>query len=81
MAELRVCLYALLTLCTSTTAIDTGAYTDTGATNCCRDPLTKKAEPGSYGNEELDVQTFADWGVDQVCVADAICVTCTLLSF
>ena len=46
--------------------VPAGAYTDTGATNCCRDPLTGKAEPGSYGNEQLDVQTFADYGVDQV---------------
>ena len=46
--------------------VPAGAYTDTGATNCCRDPITGKAEPGSYGNEQLDVQTFADYGVDQV---------------
>jgi hypothetical protein len=45
---------------------DAGAYTDTGRTNCCIDPFTGKPEPGSYGNEQLDVQTFADWGVDQI---------------
>jgi alpha-galactosidase len=49
-----------------------GAYTDTGATNCCVDPMTKKPEPGSYGNEEIDVQTFADWGVDQVRTASLL---------
>jgi hypothetical protein len=37
------------------------AYTDTGKINCC-------GEPGSFGNEELDVQTFADYGVDHVAV-------------
>lgn len=45
--------------------IKIGAYTDTGRTNCCRDPMTGQPEPGSYGNEVLDVQTFADWGVDR----------------
>jgi hypothetical protein len=40
-----------------------GAYTDTGATGCCR-----PHEIGSLGHEELDVQQFADWGVDHISV-------------
>ena len=38
-----------------------GAYTDTGVTNCC-------GGPGAFGHEELDIQQFADWGVDHLAV-------------
>jgi hypothetical protein len=34
-------------------------YTDAGNKNCC-------GEPGSLGYEELDMKTFASWGVDAV---------------
>jgi hypothetical protein len=37
-----------------------GLYTCVGTETC------KKNRPGSYGNYELDAQTFADWGVDMV---------------
>ena len=40
-----------------------GAYTDTGAFGCCR-----PHEIGSLGHEELDVQQFADWGIDHISV-------------
>ena len=40
-----------------------GAYTDTGAVGCCN-----PREIGSYGHELLDMQQFADWGVDHVAV-------------
>ena len=40
-----------------------GAYTDTGAVGCC-----KPHEIGSLGYEELDVRTFAEWGVDHISV-------------
>eukprot|EP00440_Ansanella_granifera_P052773 gb/GFBE01057221.1/.p1 GENE.gb/GFBE01057221.1/~~gb/GFBE01057221.1/.p1 ORF type:complete len:444 (+),score=82.67 gb/GFBE01057221.1/:1-1332(+) len=36
-----------------------GIYTDRGAQTC-------QGLPGSLGHEELDAQTFADWGVDYV---------------
>jgi len=36
-----------------------GIYTDRGALTCA-------GRPGSLGHEELDAQTFADWGVDYV---------------
>ena len=35
-------------------------YTCIGTQTC------KKNRPGSYGNYEIDAQTFADWGVDMV---------------
>ena len=34
-------------------------YTDAGVKNCCQ-------EPGSLGFEEIDMKTFASWGVDAV---------------
>lgn len=34
-------------------------YTDAGVQNCCQ-------EPGSLGHEEIDMKTFASWGVDAV---------------
>ena len=34
-------------------------YTDAGIKNCCQ-------EPGSLGFEEIDMKTFASWGVDAV---------------
>ena len=37
-----------------------GLYTCVGTQTC------KYGRPGSYGNFELDAQTFADWGIDQV---------------
>lgn len=40
-----------------------GAYTDTGPVGCCH-----PAEIGSYGHEQLDIQQFADWGVDHIAV-------------
>jgi len=43
--------------------IKVGAYTDTGVIGCCH-----PREIGSRGYEEIDVQTFADWGVDHVAV-------------
>eukprot|EP00658_Telonema_sp_P-2_P019040 TRINITY_DN17466_c0_g1_i1.p1 TRINITY_DN17466_c0_g1~~TRINITY_DN17466_c0_g1_i1.p1 ORF type:complete len:423 (-),score=79.51 TRINITY_DN17466_c0_g1_i1:324-1592(-) len=36
-------------------------YTDTGVLNCC-------GEPGSFGTEEEDLRSFADWGADHVAV-------------
>lgn len=36
-------------------------YTDAGTLNCCQ-------EPGSAGYEDIDMQTFADWGADFVVV-------------
>ena len=47
-----------------------GAYGDTGEFNCCRmcvDGYCWK-EPGQLGHEELDVQTWADWGVDHIVI-------------
>ena len=34
-------------------------YTDAGIKNCC-------GEPGSLGYEDIDMKTFASWGVDAV---------------
>eukprot|EP00039_Didymoeca_costata_P002889 m.63538 g.63538 ORF g.63538 m.63538 type:complete len:571 (-) comp11584_c0_seq1:18-1730(-) len=34
-------------------------YTDAGVKNCC-------GEPGSLGYEDIDMKTFAEWGVDHV---------------
>ena len=34
-------------------------YTDAGVKNCCQ-------EPGSLGFEDIDMKTFASWGVDAV---------------
>lgn len=34
-------------------------YTDAGVKNCC-------GEPGSLGYEDIDMKTFASWGVDAV---------------
>ena len=47
-----------------------GAYGDTGEFNCCRMCVEGKcwSEPGQLGNEELDVQTWADWGVDHIVI-------------
>lgn len=36
-----------------------GIYTDRGAMTCA-------GYPGSFGHEDIDAQTFADWGVDYV---------------
>lgn len=36
-------------------------YTDAGLKNCCQ-------EPGSLGNEALDMKTFASWDVDSIAV-------------
>jgi len=45
-----------------------GIYEDIGTHTCA-------GYPGSYGNLELDAQTFADWGVDMLkldgCYANA----------
>jgi alpha-galactosidase len=46
-----------------TPPLKVGAYTDTGAVGCCH-----PREIGSFQHEELDVQQFADWGVDHVAV-------------
>ena len=46
--------------------IKVGAYTDTGAIGCCH--IDGKREIGSFGHEELDVQQFAEWGVDHISV-------------
>jgi alpha-galactosidase len=35
-----------------------GVYSDAGVTTCA------EAQPGSYGFEEVDARTFAEWGVD-----------------
>jgi alpha-galactosidase len=53
-----------------TPPLKVGAYTDTGAINCCPaiDYPGHRNGPGSFGHEELDVQQFADWGVDHVAV-------------
>ena len=40
-------------------------YADT----CVGTQTCKYNRPGSYGNFELDAQTFAEWGVDQVCAS------------
>ena len=47
-----------------------GAYGDTGEFNCCRMCVDGKCwrEPGQLGHEELDVQTWADWGVDHIVI-------------
>jgi alpha-galactosidase len=37
-----------------------GLYTCVGTQTC------KKGRPGSYGNFDIDAQTFADWGIDFV---------------
>jgi alpha-galactosidase len=36
-----------------------GLYTDAGRRTC-------QGRPGTYGSEEIDARTFADWGVDYV---------------
>ena len=41
------------------------AYASTGRFNCCP-PFAGAMEPGSLDYEELDIQTFADWGVDGI---------------
>jgi alpha-galactosidase len=38
-----------------------GIYTAAGTCTCAKGDF-----PGSWGNEELDIQTFASWGVDYV---------------
>jgi hypothetical protein len=38
-----------------------GCYTSPATVNCC-------GEPGSLGYEDVDMQTFADWGCDHVMV-------------
>ena len=38
-----------------------GCYTSPGTTNCC-------GEPGSLGFEDIDMETFAQWGCDHVMV-------------
>jgi hypothetical protein len=47
-----------------------GAYGDTGEFNCCRMCVDGHCwqEPGQLGHEELDVQTWADWGVDHIVI-------------
>lgn len=46
-----------------------GLYTDAGRHTC-------QGRPGTYGSEELDARTFAEWGVDYVkedwCYADGL---------
>ena len=44
-------------------------YTDAGTLNCCK-------EPGSLGYEDIDMKTFASWGVDSVGVVSEIQPTC-----
>lgn len=46
------------------------AYSDTGVLNCCGGAATSngKPEPGMFGYEELDIATFAEWGVDHIAV-------------
>lgn len=39
-----------------------GIYSDAGILDC-------NFSPGSYGNEELDAQTYADWGIDYLKVS------------
>ena len=39
--------------------MELSVYTDAAATNCCE-------EPGSAGYEDVDMRTFASWGVDAV---------------
>ena len=38
-----------------------GCYTSPAVNNCC-------GEPGSLGYEDIDMQTFADWGCDHIMV-------------
>ena len=47
-----------------------GAYGDTGEFNCCHMCVDGHCwqEPGQLGYEELDVQTWADWGVDHIVI-------------
>eukprot|EP00038_Savillea_parva_P011759 m.199898 g.199898 ORF g.199898 m.199898 type:complete len:546 (-) comp20901_c0_seq1:247-1884(-) len=47
-----------------------GAYGDTGEFNCCETCAGGKCwhEPGQLGYEELDVQTWADMGVDHIVI-------------
>ena len=47
-----------------------GAYGDTGEFNCCNMCVEGKCwkEPGQLGYEELDVQTWADMGVDHIVI-------------
>ena len=46
------------------------AYGDTGEFNCCRTCVEGRCwkEPGQLGHEELDVQTWADLGVDHIAI-------------
>lgn len=46
------------------------AYSDTGTYNCCGSAATSNGqpEPGIFGFEELDITTFAEWGVDHIAV-------------
>lgn len=41
------------------------AYASTGRFNCCP-PFEGVMEPGSLHYEELDIETFAAWGVDSI---------------
>ena len=48
-----------------------GIYSDTGFTTC------SGTLPGSYGYEEVDAKTFAEWGIDYLKYGEFLCSVCS----